>query len=193
MKNFTLFLFTCLISSQLVKAQSNQIFKPFKVNIGIGKGMQFSEPGGAIFFMEPSYCFANKYKAGVKLEIARLSMKNISSTVFTFDHYFARSYSFSPFIGGGLGSYNVDESGGCGPGPSTIKIVSNTKHLGGMIRTGFETEFFRLGIEYSFVPTTFVSALDANGKVTNTVGYRNGYFGFKLGFNIGGGIKKHLK
>lgn len=176
--------------AKITTAQSNQFFNPFKVDIGFGVAAQPSQPDGLLIYMEPNYSFSDYFKAGIRLEEAILSMKDIGSSALTFDYYFTNNHAFRPFAGGGFGYYTTSAYGGCDPGPTTIKTVRKTKNSGAFLRTGFEVGHFRLGIEYDFVPTTYVSAVDAEGHATSTVIYKNGYFGFKAGICIGGGRKK---
>ena len=176
--------------AKITAAQANQDFKPFKVDIGLGGAAQPYQPGGLLIYMEPSYSFTDYFKTGIRLEQAILSMKDIGSSALTFDYYFTNNDVFRPFAGGGFGYYNTSAYGGCDPGPTTIKTVRNTKNSGAFLRTGFEVGHFRLGIEYDFVPSTYVSAVNAEGHATSTVIYKNGYFGFKAGICIGGGRKK---
>jgi hypothetical protein len=190
MRKYLLFLITCMGFAKMTIAQNAQFFKPFKVDIGFGATVQPSQPAGFLGFIEPSYCFAGRFKTGVRLEQVHLSMKDIGSTALTVDYYFTASPAFRLFAGGGYGYYHTSSSGGCDPGPTTTKTVRSTGNSGAVLRTGFEISHFRFGIEYNFVPSSYVSAVDANGHASSTVVYRNGYFGLKAGVSIGGGKRK---
>jgi opacity protein-like surface antigen len=167
-----------------------QTYKPFKVDVGLGMSSLSSSEQGAIIFLEPSYRFAKIFSAGLRLEQSSSSMKNIGSALVTAKVYFANNKYARPYIGGGFGSFNSGEKGGCSPGPSTVNTVSSTKKIGTMIRAGVEAYHLNLSIEYNFAPATYVSALDANGESTATVAYQNSYLGLKLAISIGGGRKK---
>jgi hypothetical protein len=59
-----------------------------------------------------------------------------------------------------------------------------------MIRIGVESNHFRFGMEYNFVPATYVTAVGATEQNSSTVIYKNNYFALKVGILIGGGKKR---
>ncbi|HSZ87031.1 MAG TPA: hypothetical protein VK787_13445 [Puia sp.] len=117
-------------------------------------------------------------------------MKNIGWYAITFDYYITPNNLVRTFAGGDYSYFNTNASGGCDPGPTTTQTTRNTKNSGALLRTGFEEDHFRLSLEYNFVPSIYVSAVDRNGEKTSTVIYKNGYFGIKASVSIGGGRKK---
>src|ERR1700693_1320169 len=134
MRKYICISLTCLIFSNITTAQSGQIYKPFKVDIGIGTTIQSAQLNGLLFYMEPSYTFAEKFTTGIRFEQAILSMKNIGSSALTFDYYFFDRHNFRVFAGGGYSYYNTTSSGGCDPGPTTTQIIRSTKNSGGLVR-----------------------------------------------------------
>ncbi len=121
---------------------------------------------------------------------AILYMKNEGSFLLTVDRYLTHNYYFRPFLGGGIGSFNVTESGGCSGGSTATKSVHSTAPFGGMVRTGLESGHMRLSFEYNLVADTHVTDYEASGKSLATKSYSSAYFGITLGINIGGGLKK---
>jgi len=192
MKNIFIVINIVTAIASTAPAQTSPAFKPFKVDAGFGIGEQSSEPPGFLLFLEPSYCFANKYKAGIRFEQAILSMKSIGSSAITFDYYITSGTAIRTFAGGGYSYFSTTVSGGCDPGPGTAQIVRNTKKSGALLRAGFELYHFRLSMEYNFVPSTYVSAVSQDGEATSTVIYKNGYLGIKGSISIGGARKKFI-
>jgi hypothetical protein len=156
----------------------------------MGVSVQPSELNGLLFYIEPSYTFAGKYKSGIRLEEAVLNMKYIGSSALTFDYYFFNGASIRLFAGSGYSHYNTTSSGGCDPGPSTTQIIRSTKNSGGLVRIGLDLNHFHLGLEYNFVPSTYVTAIGSDAQNSPTVIYKNNYLALKIGVNIGGGKKK---
>src|SRR5580700_8561775 len=75
-------------SAEISSAQTYNIYKPLKVDIGFGVADEAFQAGGFLMYLEPSYTFANNYKAGVRLEDAVIyNMKQIGSYALTFDYY----------------------------------------------------------------------------------------------------------
>jgi hypothetical protein len=190
MEKYLLSLLICVANAGIADAQAYQIYKSFKTDIGFGAAYGVSQPESFLMYMEPSYTFANNYKAGIRLEQSISNMKQIGSYAITFDYYIPRTKGFRAFAGTGYSYFNITGSGGCDPGPTTIKTVSRTGSSGALFRTGLEVFHFRLGIEYNLVPPTHVSMTDLNGQSLSRAVYSNAYFGFKAGLCIGGGKKK---
>jgi outer membrane protein W len=193
MKKWTLVFVTIFISTQCLQAQTTRAYKAFKVTIGMGKVIDFAHDNGGVYYWEPSYTIAQKYKLGINLEYANRYMKNISSAAYMFDYYIKNLGEFRPFAGVGIGTYHVVENAGCGGGPATVSTVRNTNPTAEKFRLGFDLEFVHFAIEYNLIQKTYVSDVDASGKTLATAAYDNAYMGIKLGINIGGGLKKQTK
>ncbi len=191
MRKYTCVLVASLIFSKMATAQLSQTYIPFKVDLGIGTTGQPFDVSGFLFYVEPSYTFANRFKSGLRFEYAILSMKNIGSSALTFDYYFATVHQLRLFAGGGYSLYTTSSNGGCGTGPATTQNYSTTKKPGALARIGFDWDHFHLGMEYNFVPSTYVTANGNDVQNSPTVVYKNNYFALKLGVSIGGGKKRN--
>jgi hypothetical protein len=185
-----------LFSALLLRAQSEgHVFKPFKVDVSLGAAVPQGggAKGGLLLAVEPKYAIVDAFSVGLRIETAimtrsystsdgRYSTDNVSgagSYVLTGDYYFSTK-TIRPFVGAGAGLYmlaaaTVDYSG------STGEIASSQK-FGGMIRAGFETGHFRMGIEYNFVGNSSYEFVTGSA-----VASQNSYLGIKLGVCIGGG------
>ncbi len=180
MRKYAYILIAGLIFSKITTAQVGQIYKPFKIDIGMGI------TNGLLVYAEPSYTFAGKFKTGLRFEDAIMSMKNIGSSALTFDYYFLTTHRLRLFAGGGYSLYTTSSNGGCDPGPSTTEIVRSTGKSGGLARLGFDWHHFHLSMEYNFVPSTYVTAIGNDAQNSPTIVYENNYFALKLGVSIWG-------
>jgi len=190
MRKYLLLVLIYLFLAPKPYAQVSQSITPFKVDLGYG--VAFGTPGGKgmLLYLEPSYTIANRYKMGLRFEQALESMKNTGSYGLTFDYYLTSKPSFRLFAGGGYGYYNSNPTGGCDPGYTTTQIITTTKRTGGMLRLGFESAHFRLGLEYNFAPSTYVTVMGSTDQTNSTAVYKNEYLGLKAGILIGGHKKK---
>lgn len=179
------------LTSLAQEANNGRVFRPFKVDVSLGYAMPQGSgaKGGVLFAVEPKYAVTEAIAVGLRFEGAAMvrGLSNASSSeevdgevsaagsyLATGDYYFGTK-SFRPFLGGGLGIYNL-ASAVVVDGTSEVETPASSK-FGGMIRGGFEAGHFRMGLEYNFVPeTTF------DNKT-----FKNGYLGIKLGVCIGGG------
>jgi hypothetical protein len=189
MRKFASLCIISLILSKNVCAQANEVYKPFKIDMGIGTTFQSFELSGFLLYMEPGYTFKGLFKTGMRFEEAVLSMKNIGSVALTFDYYFVRHSGLRLFAGGGFSHYNTSASGGCDPGPNATQITRNSKSSGGLVRIGMEFNHLRFGMEYNMVPSTYVTASGPGDQNGSTVVYKNNYFALKIAMAIGGGKK----
>jgi hypothetical protein len=190
MIKYLLFLLALLPLTIKTDAQDVDPYRPFNLEIGSGVAVQHAQSAGLLLYMEPGYLINSRFKAGFRLEMMAANMKFIGSDALTMDYYFTRGHARYIFAGGGFGYYNTSSTGGCDPGPTTVNTVTGTNNWGGLLRTGIEIHHLRLGIEYDFVPSTYVSAVNADQHATSTVIYKNSYWGFKAGICIGGGKKR---
>ena len=114
----------------------------------------------------------------------------MSSSLATSDYYFNNGNSiFAPFLGAGLGFYdianiNVSATGTTEPTPPTNTSVFKTENkFGGLVRGGFELGHFRMALEYYLVPqSTLVDINNSPIGLSN-----NSYLNLTLGFYFGGG------
>jgi hypothetical protein len=171
---------------------SGRVFKPFKVDVSAGFALPLGGEGtkaGGLFAVEPKYGITDKFVLGLRMEIASMVRVLTTNTgneitgegqgngsfLLTGDFLFNTS-NFRPFVGLGTGYYSlasVDLES-----DYTTQTIPSASKVGFMIRGGFETKHFRLGIEYNIVGSTDFSE-------------HNDYIGFKIGGFFGGGrIKK---
>lgn len=165
-------------------AQTEQTFKPFKVDLALGYAVPAGSgsKGGALFAVEPKYALNDNLTLGLRMEAALTvqgtvvsgemndgSVKVSSSYLATADYFF-NTNRFRPFIGAGAGIYT---NASATLDAQTTEDVKTGSKFGFAPRAGFELGHFRTAIEYNFA-----------GK-TNTV--NQNYLGIKLGFFIGGG------
>jgi outer membrane protein X len=178
------FLIAVLICGVTLSAQSQE-FKPFRVDMGVGYGLPFSDglDGGVQFYLEPKYEVVPQIAVGFRwegsmfagVEEAGLSadFKLSSSYLATCDYYFTNN-TFRPFAGIGLGVYNI--------GGASIKVadqeidVEGKSNFGAGIRAGFDASHFRLALSYNY-----------GGKTADDETFH--FFGATVGFYIGGGKK----
>lgn len=176
-----------------------------KVRVGLGMGLSLPNRGAGFGGdLDVRYNILDNLNAGIKFtgdilvkdividnanSTASITAGGITSTLVTGDYYFNSGNSlFAPFLGGGLGLYNVlnihsTESGTNVPiAPSTAGFASEQR-FGGLLRGGFELGHFRMGIEYFLVPnsTLYDNSYTPIGIASNS------YVKISVGFYLGGG------
>jgi len=151
-------------------------------NLSIGVNLKYGIAGSFYQFSNEFSNLNRSYIISTNFDNADLSLLG------TVDYYFKRKNGkqlITPYIGVGLGLYTnshftVDEV--ISPYAVTaVRKFTNEDQFGGMIRGGFEVGKFRMGVQYQFVPNTKYDFLEGN------IVAKNSYFGFNLGFFIGGG------
>lgn len=167
--------------------------------LGSGKG------GGGGLSLEPKFNLKDDLNIGLRLQRAGM-FKDLyyidtqrdryntiemwsTSVLATSDYYYSINKeergSFAPFVGGGLGIYNVTNvflTADQVDAGNSYNTKGNTV-FGAMLRTGFEWGKFRMTAEYNFVPKTDLQ--NYYGDVTGKE--KNSYFGLSIGFYLGGG------
>jgi outer membrane protein W len=170
----------------LAKAQDEQTFKPFKVDIAAGYALPAGSgaKAGALFAIEPKYALNDNLALGLRVEVAATAQGNMvngqmdqgdvkasGSYLATADYYF-NTNRFRPFVGAGAGIY-TNASANLESQATTTDEVQKGSRFGFAPRAGFEFGHFRTGIEYNFA-----------GKTANI---NHNYLGIKIGFFLGGG------
>lgn len=192
-----------LVGSQISVAQ--QAGK-FRMGLDLGPAIPDGGGIGALFILEPKINIANNMSIGLRLGTAALAKDvtyyNISedyegeisgnaSVTGTFDYYFNNGKSnVAPFIGGGFGYFalsNIDIENGDFDNPDEAGNLEANFKWGPMLRAGVELGKFRMAAEYNFVPPSDLQNI--NGVVIGEA--INQYFGFTLGFYVGGGRWKN--
>ena len=157
---------------------------------------------GALFSLEPKINIANNMSLGLRLGSAALAkdvtyydisedyegeLSGNASVTATFDYYFNKGKSnVAPFLGAGIGYYalsSIDLENGDFDNPDEVENLEANFKWAPMLRAGVELGKFRMAAEYNFVPTSDLQNIsgDVIGEAVNQ------YFGFTLGFYLGGG------
>ncbi len=191
MRKYTCILVAGLIFSKITTAQVGQIYKPFKIDVGLGRAGQPFDANGFLLYAEPSFTFADRYKPGLRFEYAILSMKDIGSSALTFDYYFLTHIVFVYSPGVAIVFIQLRLMVAVIRDLPYAEIVRSTRKSGGLARIGFDWHHFHLSMEYNFVPSTYVTAIGNDVQNSPTVVYKNNYFALKLGVSIGGGKKRN--
>jgi hypothetical protein len=154
-----------------------------------------------LFNLEPQILVADNLAVGLRFGFAGLA-KNVTyynlsndydgeisanaSVAGTVNYYLNNGNSrVAPYIGAGFGYYalsNLDIAS-TSIDPGDVGNLEADFAWAPMIRAGFELGKFRLGAEYNFIPNSNLQNL--NGAVIGEA--INEYFGFTLGFFVGGG------
>ncbi|MCU0320760.1 MAG: hypothetical protein MUE72_00005, partial [Chitinophagaceae bacterium] len=155
--------------------------------------------GGVLIAFEPKYTFLNNLCVGLRIETALMvrgiessnnsansnaEVKASGSYLATGDYYFTSNRSFRPFVGTGLGMFRLAAA----TVANTSADVTGLKvKFGGMLRTGFEAKWLRVGLEYNLIPDT---KLTTQTSMPTEITFKNSYVGIKLGVCFGGKKKK---
>jgi outer membrane protein W len=191
----TLLLFVC----QWTMAQQAGRFR-----MGMDLGAAIPKGGGigALINLEPKINLNNNMNVGIRFGVAALAKDvtyydviedyegeisgNVSVTG-TFDYYFNKGGSnVAPYIGAGFGYYalsSIEINSVDFDTPDTIGDLEADFKWAPMVRAGVELGKFRMGAEYNFIPTSNLQNI--SGEVIGEA--INQYFGFTLGFYVGGG------
>ncbi len=195
MKKLTIILSSVLFVSKLF-SQSDKPYNPFKVDLSIGYALPSGNgaKGGGLIVVEPKYSFRDNLSVGLRIETALMvrglessnmtgsfntEVKAAGSYVATVDYYVTSNRSFRPFIGTGFGLYRLASAT---VGTSSLDVSTQRFNLGAMFRTGFEANWFRLGLEYNLLPN---STSTYQTGTTTVLTYKNSYIGIKLGVCFG--------
>ncbi len=175
-----------------------QDFKPFKVNtsLGFAKPTDAGSSGGLLLSIEPKYGINDQIDLGLRIEGALMARAaRVNGKLTDTELKFAGSYvltgtyllspeKFRPYVGVGAGLFTT---GGLSFSESNDIGAQAARKLGTMGRVGFKYGHFNVGVEYNYVPSTKYTANLTNNTVA-VVKANNSYVGFKLGFDIGGGL-----
>jgi len=188
----------------IVFAMSLNAQEKGKIRVGLDAGLALPNAGaGFDGGLDIRYNIMNNVNVGLKFTggilvkditqtptMVSLTASVLSSSLATSDYYFSKGISiFAPFLGGGLGFYNVLNMGLSASGTTQPNLPSNTStfltqsRFGGLLRGGFELGHFRMGLEYYLIPRS--SLVDINNIVIGTTA--NSYLNLSIGFYLGGG------
>lgn len=194
-------LFTIIIALLVFQTAYSQEADRFRFQMDLGAAAPKGGGIGALVNFEPQILVRRNLALGLRMGVAGLAKDIIyyeipddytgelganASISGTANYYFNFGKGkAAPYIGGGFGYYTM----------SNINIEStdiDTDDLGDlkanfawapMLRAGVELGKFRIGAEYNFVPKSDLQNISGEviGQATNE------YFGFTLGYFVGGG------
>ncbi len=154
--------FAAVMLCGLVLSARAQEFKPFRVDLGAGYALPFSDgaKGGALFYLEPKYAVMDQISVGFRWEGSLMASvapdgskgdAKLSSAYMATGDYFLNNNSFRPFAGVGLGAYSIaGASASITIGDATAESSVDAKtNFGFMIRAGFDISHFRFTVSYN--------------------------------------------
>jgi outer membrane protein W len=174
----------------------------FRFQMDLGTAIPKEGGVGALLNLEPQVLVTNNIAVGLRIGAAALA-KDVNyydindeyegevganvSAAGTVNYYFNNGRSrVAPYIGAGFGYYglaNVDVQDYEDIEDDEIGELTASFAWAPMVRAGIELGKFRLGAEYNLVPKSDLQ--NTNGAVIGET--INEYFGFTLGFFVGGG------
>lgn len=194
-------LLTIIISLLAVLTAFSQEADRFRFQMDLGAAAPKGGGIGALVNLEPQILVRRNFALGLRMGVAGLAKDIVyyeipddytgelganASITGTANYYFNYGKGkAAPYIGGGFGYYTM----------SNVNIGStdiDSDDLGDlraniawapMLRAGVELGKFRIGVEYNFVPKSDLQTI--NGEVIGQA--TNEYFGFTIGYFVGGG------
>ena len=172
----------------------------FRFQMDFGAAIPKDGGIGALVNLEPQILVKSNLAFGIRFGVAGLAKEVVyfndpeeyegeiggnASIVGTLNYYFNKGNSrVAPYIGAGFGYYgfsnlDIDSS----DVPEELGDLEADFAWAPMLRAGVELGKFRLGAEYNFVPSSDLQNI--SGTIIGTA--VNEYFGFTLGFFLGGG------
>lgn len=174
----------------------------FRMGMDLGAAIPKGGGIGALVNLEPKVNLKDNMNVGIRFGIAGLAKDvtyydftedyegEISANISisgTFDYYFNQGGTqLAPYLGAGFGYYtlsSVQINNGDFDVPDNFGDLEADFKWAPMVRAGVELGKFRMGAEYNFVPKSNLQ--NASGEVIGEA--INQYFGFTLGFYVGGG------
>ena len=194
-------LFSVLVILLVVHTAYGQRAGGFRFQMDLGAAVPKNGGIGALVNLEPQILVKNNLAVGLRLGVAGLAkdvtyydlsedyegeVSGNASVTGTLNYYFNKGNSrVAPYIGAGFGYFalssidledtDIDED--------QVGNLEADFAWAPMVRAGIELGKFRIGAEYNFVPTSNLQNIsgDVIGEAINE------YFGFTLGFFVGGG------
>jgi outer membrane protein W len=194
-------LFAVLLIMLTIQTSFAQRAGGFRFQMDLGAAVPKDGGIGALVNLEPQILIKDNFAFGLRLGMAGLAKDvtyyNIAedfdgevsanaSISGTLNYYFNNGNSrVAPYIGGGFGYYALSniEIEDTNIGNDDIGDLEASFAWAPMIRAGVELGKFRIGAEYNFVQPSDLQ--NVGGQVVGEA--INQYFGFTLGFFVGGG------
>lgn len=194
-------LFGVLLILLIVQTAIAQRAGGFRFQMDLGAAIPKDGGIGALVNLEPQILVSDNLAVGLRLGVAALA-KDVTyyaipddyegevganaSVAGTLNYYLNNGNSrVAPYVGAGFGYYalsniDVNESD---IEEDEVGDLEASFAWAPMLRAGVELGKFRIGAEYNFVPPSDLQ--DVGGAVIGEA--INQYFGFTLGFFVGGG------
>ncbi len=198
MKKLFTIIFLLTLSQGIMAQQAGR----FRMGMDLGPAIPQNGGIGVLLNLEPKVNLSNHTSVGIRFGVAGLA-KDVTyyditndyegevsgnlSVSGTFDYYFNKGKSsVAPYIGVGYGYFalsSLEINNGDFDNPGDIGNLDADFKWAPMVRAGVELGKFRMGAEYNFVPKSNLQ--NTSGQVIGEA--INQYFGFTLGFYVGGG------
>jgi hypothetical protein len=188
----------CIALTILAFCTNAQEFKRFKVGVGSGLAILYSNNASAeLFYAEPGYRITDALLVNLRLEVAFIlsnnrnyenTMEGLRSFSVNGQYYFG-SKNFRPFAGLGVGMFRIPTYDAQLTGAGISYGYANKP--GFYTRMGFDLGHLNLSLDYNFVTPTIEEEIIMSGQVpiVKKTKVANGYLGFRIGFTLGGGRK----
>ncbi len=183
----------------LMQTAYSQTAGKFRYQMDLGFAAPNDGGIGALVHLEPQILVLDNLAVGLRMGVTGMA-KDVTyyeipddyegelsanlSVSGTANYYFNYGKGkVAPYVGAGFGYYalsNIEVEG------DNIEDANNLEASfawAPMARAGVELNKFRIGVEYNFVPSSNLQ--NVNGEVIGKA--TNEYFGFTLGFFVGGG------
>lgn len=194
-------LFGTILFLALLQTAHAQQAGGFRLQMDVGTAIPKNGGIGGLMNLEPQILITDNLAVGLRVGVAGLA-KDVTyfditndyngeisanaSVTGTLNYYLNNGDSrVAPYIGAGFGYFalsNLDIQT-TSIDPDQVGNLEAEFAWAPMIRAGFELGKFRLGAEYNFIPNSNLQNL--SGAVIGEA--INEYFGFTLGFFVGGG------
>jgi hypothetical protein len=188
----------CLLMVVALSANAQE-FKKFRVGVGAGYAIPggTGAKGGVLIYLDPAYRISDQILAGARFEFAGM-IRGFSDDVNTstldvsfagsntlFGQYYFNNNGFRPFVGVGLGLFNVTSGTvSSSNGGDTYAAVDESK-FGFYPRIGFDAGHFTVSLDYNLVGASKSKSINSNNEIET----KNSYIGIRLGGFFGGGRK----
>lgn len=194
-------LLTIFVVFLVIHTSYSQEAGKFRFQMDLGVAAPKDAGIGALVNFEPQILVTKNLAVGLRMGVAGLAKDVVyysipddydgelsanTSVSGTLNYYLNNGNSkVAPYIGAGFGYYalsNIDIDGTDIDEDEVGDLKANFAWAP-MVRAGVELNKFRIGVEYNFVPTSDLQ--NVSGEVIGRA--INEYFGFTLGFFVGGG------
>ncbi|GAB3233674.1 hypothetical protein J0A67_20940 [Algoriphagus aestuariicola] len=188
-----------LVALLIINTAYSQQAGKFRYQMDLGFAAPKDGGIGAMVHLEPQILVLDNLAVGLRMGVTGMA-KDVTyyeipddyegelsanlSVSGTANYYFNYGKGkVAPYVGAGFGYYalsNIEVEG------DNIEDANNLEASfawAPMVRVGVELQKFRIGAEYNFVPSSNLQ--NVNGEVIGKA--TNEYFGFTLGFFVGGG------